>query len=391
MQIEISSLIPREGFLRSWLDYCGSLEFPDSYGLFALLSVCSAAVQRRIEVNPGTEPHAFTNLYVVLYGPSGARKGTALRHALGLLAEAFGNSVRVLPRRFTFERLLSVLSAQSEEEGTCHGLIASDEFAELIGGPEYQLSNLGFLKELWDCYSISRDTHAHGYEELIDPYIAMCACVTPKGLGEINPNIMDTGGLRRMLIIPEYRMREMSAQPPINTALLEALAEVLRRRLGPSAFSITGMKLTPEAEEWMSHWYLNDVKHYLDIANERESHFVSCMQAHALKLASNIALLEGSKPDTLSKEHFILGAQLVERVMKPMFKVYAGLVPTGYARLRFAVVQAIEAAGGSLPGIILTKNIVNATGTEPEKVKAVLAQLFADNTLDGGDGNVYFK
>src|SRR5947208_2705260 len=76
------------GFIDRWLQFCEPFEFPDSFAIFSLLACASAAIDRRIRVNPGNEPSPYPALYVVLYGPSGVKKGGAIKYATWLFSKA---------------------------------------------------------------------------------------------------------------------------------------------------------------------------------------------------------------------------------------------------------------------------------------------------------------
>lgn len=389
MPVDIRSAVPGGGFLAQWLKYCEPFEFAPSYALFSLLAIAGVAVDRRIRVNPGTEPSPFTNMYVLLYGPSGARKGTALQFSLKLLGRALPDFT-VLPRSFTFEQLLGRMSDQSAADGKCGGLIISDEFQRLVGGKDYQAENLGFLTELWDCRpTYTRDTRSHDYEELVNPFVGVCAALTPEGIWKIDPSILDSGGLRRILLVPEYRPSKLAPRPYSDEIALEGLVQIFRERLEPQAFGDdTRMVLSDEAAEAMDAWYVGPLAQRLARASEREAYFVSCAQAHTLKVAAVINLLEGGRPDRLPLAMFECGRALVEALMPPMFQVYASLVPTEFARHRAATLRTLAGAGGAMPGQRLTQALVNSLGAKPREILEVVQSLVNEGVLGVVDDKV---
>ena len=130
--IDVASHLKPGGVLKRWLDFAEPFEFPDSFALFSLLGMVSAAVNRRILVNPDSEPSFRTNLYVVLFGPSGVRKGPPLRYASEVLGEGCA-STPLLPSSQTVEFLRSYLSQQSTHDGKSGGLVFNEEFTLMIG------------------------------------------------------------------------------------------------------------------------------------------------------------------------------------------------------------------------------------------------------------------
>ena len=377
----ITELVPKGGFLARWLQYCEPFEFSDAFALYSLLAVTSAAIDRRILINPGTEPSPYTNVFAILYGPSGSRKGTALRRALKLLGTALPD-VPILPRSFTFERLMSRLAEESSNEGQCGGLIISDEFQRLVGGRDYQQENLGFLTELWDCPpTFTRDTHAHEFEELVNPYVTVLWCLTPEGVKKIDASVLDSGGIRRMLIIPSYRPKRINARPGHDATLFQALSNVFAERLGTQAFQDVHMVLSDEAQERMDQWYYTFIATKLETCGEREGYFVSCAQAHALKIGALVQVLEGGAPTTMELFALNTGINLIEDLMPSMFQVYAGLVNTEFAKQRASILRTVQAAGGDIVIRDLLRGLTNTLGVPQHKVMASIQSLVDDEAL----------
>ena len=385
MPIDIKNALPEGGFLGNWLKYTEAFEFADSYGVFALFACAAAAIDRRIVVNPDTEPSPYTNIYVVLYGPSGARKGAAMKYALRLMGNAMQGEVTVLPRSFTFERLMSRLAKDTLDYGKCGGLVFSDEFQRLVGGRDYQSENLGFLTELYGCPGYwDRETHAHELEVLQNAYVNILASLPTEGAFKIDPTVLDAGGLRRTLIVCEYRAKRFTSKPRIDTNLALALESIFHENLGPEAFPTdTKMVLTKEAEEFMDHWYLTSVRNGLNNCTERESHFISCVQEHALKLGALYHLLEGGNPTELTRFSFEVGTKLVEAIMPEMFKMYAALVNTPFARIRGGIMRSLagRSAEEGMDCGELVKNIVNTTGAKPKEVYEAIQSLVHEGTI----------
>lgn len=389
MPIEVRSIIPKGGYIDQWLKYTEPFEYADSYAVFTLLAVAGAAVDRRIQVNPDTEPDPYTNMYVILFGPSGARKGTAIKYALRLLGNAV-REVNIVPKAFTFERLVSRFAQESKDFQKCGGLVHSEEFQRLIGGRDYQADNMGFLTELWDSPGFyDRDTHAHAYEVFKGVYVCIMAALPTEGAFKLDPNVLDAGCLRRMLIVCEYKRKKRHHKPPVDQALAEALEIIFRERLGPDAFPAeTKMVLTPEADEFMKHWYHTRLPELEIKASEREGHFVGCMQAHVLKVAALFSLLEGGDPTRLERYSFEVGTKLVEAIMPEMFKMYASLVPTPFARLRGSIMRTIATAGGETADTDLMRNVVKTVGAKPKEVIEALSSLINDGTIVAKEGTV---
>lgn len=369
------------GFLHKWLTYCEPFEFSDSYAAFSLLACASAAVNGRVIVNPSHVPTVFTNLYVLLYGPSGARKGEAMRHALNLLSEAVPETP-IKPDDFTMEALTSLLAQESKETGGCSGLVVQEEFSDLIGGADYALRNTKLLTRLWDCRPVStRLTHAHGLEHIENPYIVGLWSSAPGWIEQTDPRSLASGFLRRVLIVNELRPKRENASPKPNKLLLSELVKLMTQRLGAGAFEHADMELTEEARERMGEWYYSRVSELRRKADERTGHFASCMQAHMLKLAALLNLLEGRGAMRLEESSVEEAIGLLDAIVTPLFHVYASLVPTPYARLRAIVVRSVQSFGEGAPSSEVDRAVVNAAGVKPKDASEARLHLIQEGVL----------
>ncbi len=384
--IDVRSCIPQGGFLHSWLEWARPLRPAESFFLFALLACASAAVNRRILVNPGEEPEVFTNTYTVLIGPSGSVKTTAAKYATRLLKDAVPETP-CLPTSYTMEGLCEELHLQCEaaEEGKkkCGGLSFAPEFSKLIGGVDYQLSNLGFLTQLWDSPNYeSRKTRTHGLEEFFNPYLVILGLSAPKGIQGVDPNVLDAGGLRRILFVVEQGPKHREVRPKLNSVLFNALGDVFRGRLRPGAFGATMMRLSDEAHALRDTWEEEFLGPTHDTSSEREGYFVACAEAHAMKLAAMVTVLETDHPDRLEVGALRIGHKLVEAIMPRQFEFYRSLVPTAYARLKASMLNLLRQGGGMMKQRAFDRKVGDDTGAEPAEILRAKSGLLTDKRVE---------
>ncbi len=380
--IDVRSHLEPDGFCIKWLDYCEPKEFPESYGLFSLLAVTAAAVNGRIIINPETTPSPPPNMYVLLYGPSGARKGEALRTAQSLLEDAVPEAP-ILPDDFNMEALTEYLAQESAEYGKCGGWVLSEEFSDLIGGADYMKRNTIFLTKLYDARPFqTRLTIAHDLQTIKSPYVVIGASVSTDWLDGVNPKALAGGFLRRLLIIAEFVKRQHRSSGFMDQNLYHRIRKLYRDRLGPKAFNATYMRLTPESRRVMDEWYEGPLAVLANGVPEREGHFVSCMQAHMLKLACLINVLEGRGPEWLEVPSVSTAIGLLDAIRPGIFQVYASLVPTPYARLRAAIIRTVQGFGktGGEPADV-DRAVVRGTGVKPTEAAKTRQQMILDGDL----------
>jgi hypothetical protein len=380
--IPVLPLVPPKGFLGTWLRYAEPYESPDSYFLFAMLGAAACAVNRRLKVNPEGEPSVFTNTYTILYGPSGSRKSTAIRHATWLLQKAVP-AAPMFAKTFTCEALQDRMARESAARGKTTGIIITDEISDLIGGAEYRLGNSRFLTDIWDCPNVHPlETISRGYKEILNPYVSMLGASAPDWLEGIDPKTLAGGFLRRILLINELAPKRMNPAPIRDMVVFEALARMFAERLGPHAFQGMGMVLHADAQKEMDAWYAGYVQHTWNGANEKAGHFASCMQAHALKLGALIHVLEGRPPKMLEARSLVLAFRLIEAIVSPMFRAYNALVPTPFARLQAAILRILGGVGGSCHEGALTRMVKESTGQPPRMVYVAINSLVTDLVLN---------
>lgn len=392
--INIRSAIKPGGFVESYLRWVEDFEYPESYAVMALLAMASCAVDKRVLINPGFKPETWTNVYVVLCGPSGARKSEALMDALSLLGEALPDAP-IYPMNFTMEALRGRMHADSADKGRTAGLIVAEELSTLLGGREYLLNNSLFLGKVWDARPYETFlTIAHQEQIIRNSYVVLGACSTPEAFADLDPRAMSAGFLRRLVGCMEYGMKKASARPPSKSAYFEGtLVPGFRQRFG-AKIPATGvsMHLTPEAARLNEEWYATEI-HALrtEFVGPRESHFVNSMQVHAFKFGALMQLLEDGDPRALSAESLETGIKLIRLLRPGIFDMYASLVPTPFAKLR-AVAIRIAGASNGLTDAALDRTVWKEAGCTPEQAATARLSLIGDFTLTRGeDGKVRLK
>jgi hypothetical protein len=298
----------------------------------------------------------------------------------------------MLPGSWTKEKLVAMLAKQSAEQGKCSGLILKEEFSDLVGGPDYTVQNSQLLTELWDGRpQLDRATIARDEEQIQFPYIVGLWSTSPEWAEEIDSRRLAGGFLRRLLIIVEYGPRQESSRPSLGGPIFDRMRTLFRERLDPLAFGESYMHLTPDAIVEMDRWYRGYVSKLKANSDERAGHFASCAQAHALKLAALVNVLEGRGSESLEVESFVTGAKLVEAIVPPMFYTYASLVPTPYAKLRAKIVRSVQSHNvNGVTDAALTRAVVTTAGVPPDSVERTKAQMLADGTLERGkDGRIF--
>jgi len=379
----IREIVRKDGFITDYLKYTEPFEYPERFAVFSLLVMASIAVNKRILINPGSKPQTFTNLYVVLYGPSGSRKSEALLDALEVLSEACPNAP-VLPMNFTMEALRGRLAKDSDDTGKAPGLILAEELSTLLGGRDYLLNNSLFLSKVWDGRRAETFlTIAHQEQIIRESYVVLGGCSTPEAFGDLDPKGLSTGFLRRLLFVAAYGPKCESPLPQVNSTFFNTcIVPRFKDRLGPAAFKDTTMQLSDDARIANCDWYSDYLKAMrLKHVGPRESHFVNTMQVHAFKIAALVHLLEHEDPKELSANSLNTGFRLLDLLIPGILEAYSSLVPTAFAKMRALAIRVMGVASKNMTPKMLDIAIWKEAGVRPEEAAAVRLSLVSDNTL----------
>lgn len=189
---------------------------PSQFVWWSGVCAVSAMMGRHISTHTfvrGPNDHLFGNLFVLLVGPPGSGKTKALTEARHLLRAL---DVRVGPEDITGEKLFDFLDVKKQK--TEQGQLAPgtfclflDEFDSLIhSGMSAAAKRL--LNYLYDCRedNFTRDTYAHGEQEIHDLCLTLEAGCTPAHLSKsFEPMEWQEGLPSRLLMVygekPEFR------------------------------------------------------------------------------------------------------------------------------------------------------------------------------------------
>ncbi len=373
-----------ESFLARWIRLCAPYEFPDEYAVFALLACVSAAIDRRIRVNVESVPCPYPALYVILYGPSGTKKGGAIIHATSLFGQAIQTITRY-PDDFTMEALFGRLARDSADGGPgARGIVVNEEFADLIGGADYSLRSTALMAKLWDCRpTTSRETRSFKYEEVRDGYLVILGATSPDWLEMIDPRVLAGGFLRRLLLICAWQPKRHEASPVRDRVLEDSLIVDFRARLGPGAFpGGRRMRLTAETREAMGAWYATLRNAPWMRADEKMRHFGSTIQEHVLRVAACVQVLETGDPDVLELEAWDTARGLVEGLLPGMRRAYQSLVPTFTARMKALAARiVIESPGGLIEETALDRAIMRSGGVDVETAQRIRRSCMIERSI----------
>ena len=198
-----------------WIDgfcqYIDNTEPPYMYKLWCAISTIAAVLQRKCYLEWGTLTF-YPNMYIVLVGPSGVRKGTAMDPAANFLRDL---NIRMAAEAITREALIRELSESTAADPNPElGIIGAQHSSLTIFAQEFTVfigyNNSSLLSDLTDWYDCRKRwtyrTKNMGTDDIIGVFVNLIGATTPELIRTMLPMDAIGGGLTsRMIFVYEEK------------------------------------------------------------------------------------------------------------------------------------------------------------------------------------------
>lgn len=375
-----------ENWLRAYADYTYVSEAPPIMHFYVGCSMISACLRRQVWID--AHHYQYTpNLYIIICGPAGVvTKSSTVRVGLDLLKDVPG--VVLGPQSSTWQNLASALESSmysfewTDEDGELH-IVRSSAMtcAPTELGSFLRMDDAQFVSLLTDLYDGQKGRWTHGTKttgntDIENPWINLLGATTPSWLaGNFPVRSIDDGLTSRIIFVYGDQKYQYIAYPQrhvqrkdhneLRTKLVEDLIEISQ---------MTGeFRLTEEAYEWGTSWYVDFWKHTPDhLRGDRFGGYRARKQAHMHKLAMVLSAAEGSSL-IVDLKHLRAAEKMLEQAEAHMLKVFEGMGLVDEGRYVREVVGHVKAHGFLTPEELfrLTLNTV-PTRQFQDLVKAAL-------------------
>lgn len=252
-----------DNWLAAYLDLTEETEPPQSFHLWTAITLIGAMLGRKCEVRLGPETF-FPNLYTILIGPPGVRKGTAIKYGTDILKEI--EDVRRAPDAVTKEQLIAEFELVADSinmNGNLFNhsslLVVAPELVVFIKENDHE--RLGYLCQLYDGldrFEYKTKTSTNQY--IVNPGLWILGATTPNWI-EIAMKQLGVGGgmtSRTIFVFAAKKGKHISATelPPFNPSLKSKLINdlgAIKQMAGQFSFS-------GEAEQVYNNWYYGEYK-----------------------------------------------------------------------------------------------------------------------------------
>jgi hypothetical protein len=326
-------------FLQNYRLYSSGSEAHPTYHTFSALVALSSIISRRIWIDMG-HFKVYPNLYVILVGPPGNRKTSAMTFAKKLLREL---NLPFSAECVTKEKLVVDISEQEKTMADLPDVFKDQkvytpmtvmvtELSELLGAGGVGMIN--FLTTIYDQDFYELRTKNKGSVNIAGPYLTLLACTTPDWITQyLRSDVISGGFSRRAIFVLETGKAGRIAFPTVTPEMSQgwsALVDYSRKLLqlkGPVVWH-------PDARRYFEQWYNGLVMP----SDPMVIGYYETKHMQLLKIAM-LLLVSDSTELVLQVRHLEFGLELLRLAEENLTKVFSGI---GRNELNATAAKVIE-------------------------------------------------
>lgn len=374
--------MPRKlgNWIQSYESYVSDTESPEIYNKWSAIHCLSSTLKRSVYVIRGFYK-IYANQYIILVGPPGVGKGTAINPAISLTKLA--DTTNYISDRTTAEKIIDILAAgfpRIVQAATGIGVavgqastpnpnitilqgtlgVLSDTSASIISTELPMLLNgsdlmLPLLCELWDKNEFDYNTKTKGSRRIKDLCVGLLGGCVPDYIRKLNKDAMasiNSGFTSRCIFVFAADKARKIAWPLAKQG--SQLEKDLVADLQYIQNTLQGQfKFSPAAYQGIKDYYDSIKPEKFD--TEVTGNFKARMLSHILKTCMTLSVSEG---DSLQIElhHVIESVKLIEDVLSTLDVTFRNVGESPMLVAMERVMDYVEAAG-----IVTREEIAKAT------------------------------
>lgn len=329
-------------------------ECPDRFIIWSAFSVIGSVLKNNVFIKDGLYT-IYPNQYIILVGPPGIGKGTAINFNWGVVRDTAPNYlVNMISDRVTAPRILEriatgwntnipkIINGQviigGSIEHTC--TLFSTELGVLVGASEWMLE---FLCESWDRNAYDYDTKNKGSAIVSDMCTSLIGGTVPDYVQNIERDNKRTikGGFtsRCIFIYEETPSKYLPFPPPISSSSQSvSMLGCIKNDLEHISHNITGEYTYNVEAKIKFENFLKMVRTNASCDIEPVLNYKARIRAHILKLA---LILAASRKDSLVIEGIDMDNAIAfhQKVVKDLNRIFRG---SGDSEISVAIAKVQE-------------------------------------------------
>lgn len=317
-----------EDWLEYYMQYTQNTEPPKLYHLWCGISAIASCLQRKTYLPWGHEC-IYPNMYIVLVGPPGGRKGTAMKMAKSIVqdlsipmsSDCLG-SVQTLHKELSESRLTyKDVEGELVEHRSLN--VWSEEFQVFLGENNPQL--VSNLTDLYDCpkkwnYASLRQ----GVNDLSNCWLNLVGAITPKLLqNKLSQDAVGGGLLSRLIFVVGYG-KEKSVPLPFLSDEERALRDWLASDLIKIRKLIGEFRMSERCAQLYSDWYM-DPESEQALDSDKFVGYNARRALHLRKLLLIVSASDAQSGGIISERHFHKAMAILQLTEREMPNAFFGL------------------------------------------------------------------
>ena len=348
--VELEKLVP-QGWFSRYLEWTAEHEAPTQFHLGSILTLCAAGMKRCPLLEWGARP-LYPNLYTLLIGPSGSRKGSAIDKALSVAKLPF--ELEVLPGDGTYQGYHAALAAVESRTGAATGIIVAPEFTTFMREDQHKGGLVDNLTDWYDGADTGRALKS-GMIPLNNVCLSLLGGTNRAWLRKLPADVASGGWAPRHLIFEGHGRRHRRWNPKFDDELYKELVTHLARLPPPPE----RMRFSASAAHYLETWYEQEQeREYRTTHDELVRAWMDRKQAAIMKVAIVLQHVTGASEASVRaasawggelRAEFVDSARrIVDWTDASVRSVYAALGTTDDGELVQAVLACIARSGGEV-------------------------------------------
>jgi hypothetical protein len=335
LQREFDELVPKEGWLRDYIEYTRFTEPPTVFHFFIGCVVLGCTLKRHVFFDKGYAP-LIPAMCVILVAPSGkCRKTSACELGVSILRDS-GSFVLA-------DKLTPEVMTVAFEERPAQGLIYAGELKQFLGSQKYMEGMIPLLTRLleqparWTSATIGR-----GETELRDVALSFLGATTMDWMRQLPTDSFGGGFMSRFLfILQEDTPRSFPLPPPLDPTRKAKLVNTLvklthvRRK----------MTMTPNADAWYRDWYTR--RSDLGTEEKQFSGYYERKPDHVIRLAMLLSISEDHEC-VVEVKHMKHALEILNWIEAWLPTAFEQLAQTNVGADTHRMLDQLKKTGGSL-------------------------------------------
>lgn len=385
--------------IKDYLKLMEDTEPPRAYLVWTLIAAASALIGKNAELRAGPLFSTKANLFIVLLGPAGVRKTTAINLLSTLLKETslnFGPTDTGGQRHGMMSALLGLNRRDAgghltniDESPIVYSMIRArplddiiffaTELGRLLGTGNREMAD--FMVDLYDSQRIEYETKS-GIIEIKEPLASLLGATTPSSLALMIPDNAGTHGiLTRILFIHEEKPYKSVPIPPDPTELWYELRESIIDRF----HWIDDNRLDFSMDAGATNFFKDYYKYLPQLADPRLEQYRERRAAILQKIAMALCALR--RDIRIIESDMALGHELL-MMIEP--KMHRALEYFGKSKVYVGRMLIIEYLRNQPSHMANKEELITAAASDLKRNEAeeAISSMVASQTLIDFNGNL---